>query len=217
MKSSRISIFGFRISPARGFTLVELLVCIAIFVMMTALLIANYSNFNESTFLTNTAYDVALAIRQTQTYGVSVRSASGSDFSQIYGVDFVMNANNFDIMTGPANSGTVPLSNIYSQYNIMHGATIYKICATNTDALDCSNSANIISHVQIWFHRPDPEPIILGSGYETYTLPDGSFGILYSDNITGTTYKFTRITLRGVDGSTRNVDIYANGQVSVVN
>jgi len=74
----------------RAFTLVELMVSVGIFLMMTGLVVAKYGNFNQSVLLTNLAYDVALTIRTAQTYGLSVRnndlSNSSSDFQSGYGV-----------------------------------------------------------------------------------------------------------------------------------
>lgn len=72
---------------SRGFTLIELLVVIAIFSMMTGLILANYSGFDSSIVLENTAYEVALEIRQAQSFGLGVRQAvSVNDVFPAYGV-----------------------------------------------------------------------------------------------------------------------------------
>ncbi len=68
-----------------GFTLVELLVTISIFVFMTALVLAKYDTFDKNTLLTNAAYDIALQLREAQVYGISVLGAGG-DFSPGYSV-----------------------------------------------------------------------------------------------------------------------------------
>ncbi len=60
---------------SRGFTLIELVISIAIFVIMTALVVAKYGNFNQGALLTDTAYDIALVLHTAQSYGLSVKNA----------------------------------------------------------------------------------------------------------------------------------------------
>src|ERR1039458_4270999 len=72
-----------------GFTLIELLVTVGIFVFMTALVVANYGSFNDGTLLTSMSYDVALALRGAQSYGLNVKGVGTvQDFSHSYGMDF---------------------------------------------------------------------------------------------------------------------------------
>lgn len=81
----------------KGFTLIELLVSITIFAFMTALLTVKYTNFNQSMVVVNSAYDVALLIRQAQNYGLNVKttkndfptfSGSKGEFNYGYGAHF---------------------------------------------------------------------------------------------------------------------------------
>jgi len=75
----------------RGFTLIELLVTIAIFVFMTALLVARYNAFNQGTLLSDQAYTVALAVRTAQSYGIGVKNSDtsgGKNFGSAYGLHF---------------------------------------------------------------------------------------------------------------------------------
>lgn len=58
----------------KGFTLVELLVTITIFVIITGVVLFSQSRFDSTIFLTNSAYDTALALRQAQTYGVNIKN-----------------------------------------------------------------------------------------------------------------------------------------------
>ena len=75
----------------KGFTLVELLVSIAIFSVITTMAVFNNSQFNSSVLLTNLAYEVAISIRQAQVYGVTVRKNSAGSFDSAYGIHFDMN------------------------------------------------------------------------------------------------------------------------------
>lgn len=69
-----------------GFTLVELLVTITIFVILTGVVLWNQNKFNSTILLTNLAYDTALTIRQAQTYGINIKEFN-SEFLP-YGVHF---------------------------------------------------------------------------------------------------------------------------------
>lgn len=77
-----------------GFTLVELLICVAIFVVITSVAVWNNNAFNSSILLTDLAYEVALSVRQAQVYGITVKApaacsgGSQCNFSSGYGVDF---------------------------------------------------------------------------------------------------------------------------------
>ena len=57
-----------------GFTLLEVIVVVAIFGIMTAVVIFNYSNFSSRVILTNMAYEIALTTRQAQVFGLGARS-----------------------------------------------------------------------------------------------------------------------------------------------
>jgi prepilin-type N-terminal cleavage/methylation domain-containing protein len=78
----------------RGFTLVELLVTITMFVIITGVVLVNSNKFDSTVLLHNFAYDVALTVKQAQSYGVNVRESSvigvsnSSLFNYGYGVYF---------------------------------------------------------------------------------------------------------------------------------
>lgn len=74
-----------------GFTLIELLLVIAIFSILTSVVVFNYNKFNSDILLTNMAYEVALDIREAQVYSLGVRggdSSSSNNFNMRYGVYF---------------------------------------------------------------------------------------------------------------------------------
>src|SRR3989338_7579467 len=72
----------YHLQPNRGFTLVELLVTLSLFVVLTTIVLFSQSKFNGSILLTNLAYDVAITVRQAQTYGVNVRETSSGVFDK---------------------------------------------------------------------------------------------------------------------------------------
>lgn len=61
----------------RGFALVELLVALAIFGIVTTFVILAYGRVNSELRTTSLAYEVALSFREAQSYGVSVRAEQG--------------------------------------------------------------------------------------------------------------------------------------------
>ena len=80
----------------KGMTLIELIVSIAIFTIITSVVIFNNSEFNSNVLVTNLSYEVALAIRQAQTYGLSVKN--GADYP--FGVYFDLSGNPDDLTNG---------------------------------------------------------------------------------------------------------------------
>ncbi len=60
-------------TPARGFTLVEMLVVLSLIAIITTIALFGQAGFNRSVLLTDTAYTVALSLREMQTSGLSSR------------------------------------------------------------------------------------------------------------------------------------------------
>lgn len=61
------------VTPPRGFTLVEMLVVLVIIAVVTTIALVGQGTFNRTILLTDTAYKVALSIREMQSYGLSSR------------------------------------------------------------------------------------------------------------------------------------------------
>jgi prepilin-type N-terminal cleavage/methylation domain-containing protein len=57
----------------KGFTLLEMAVSIGIFGIISAVVIFNHGKFNSSIVVTNLSYEVALAVREAQVYGLAVK------------------------------------------------------------------------------------------------------------------------------------------------
>ncbi|MEY2641080.1 MAG: hypothetical protein RL150_473 [Candidatus Parcubacteria bacterium] len=76
---------------AAGFTLVEMMVVVVIFVVITSVVVFRYGDFTSNLLVTNGAYEVALEVRQAQTFSLGARastntSVDGPLFTQPYGV-----------------------------------------------------------------------------------------------------------------------------------
>ncbi len=214
---------------SRGFTLIELVISIAIFVFMTALIVLKFGNFNQSTLLTDTAYEVALVLRTAQSYGLSVKNAGAlggsSQFKLPYGVDFDdAPAGNVCGQTGASNTSNASSVTLFSDgasggvydgqctnaltpdaavtaYRLTRGAAISSLCA-GADASSC-HSTGMMQQLDITFQRPNPDARICG-----VPSSGGSFSC-------GAPYQYAEITVMATDGSTRLVTVRGNGQISV--
>jgi prepilin-type N-terminal cleavage/methylation domain-containing protein len=184
-----------------GFTLVELLVTISIFVVMTSILLIKYGNFSQGTLLTNLAYDVALTIRTAQTYGVSVQGQTSGgipDFTYAYGVHFDKSTGSNQqiiLFVDLDKNGVYDTGETVSVYNIKRGAKIAGFCVSITGI--CSAIDSNINYVDISFLRPNPDA-----------------GICYNE--INCNQQYLKIFVQsGDDNSVRSVTIRRTGQISI--
>lgn len=195
----------------RGFSIIELIVSLAIFGILTGLVMAKYGTFNQSVLLTNLAYDVALTIRTAQTYGLSVRNPdqdASYSFNYAYGVHF-NSANNkqFIFFVDRDNNGRYTVGSNEaispSPYSLKRGAVISSLCV---DATSCDPSQ---TDLNITFKRPDPVAIICTTGICVDNDGDA--------NDDTALYELATIVILGTDGTTRSIVVRKNGQISVLN
>ncbi len=197
--------FKKKVLKNRGFTLIELVVSIGIFALMTGILLSKYGNFNNSVILTNLAYDVAITIRTAQSYGIDVKGVENPnnnnqvEYNNPYGVYF--DRSNIDKSkqmiffadfngNDKYNSGSNEEINTYI---LKRGMYISALCAGSSSS-DCSTNR---TKLNILFKRPDPKAII--SNDENCPI-DCNYG---------------RIELTSVDGSKKYVEVRSTGQISV--
>ncbi len=146
-----------------GFTLVELMVVVAIFGVLTTVVLYKNSDFNNSFLLTDVAYDVALTIRQAQVYGLNVKNSGKIDigrgldgFNNGYGVYFERDSStggatgNGAVFFADAFTSSVPLgSKTYdsgeelSTLVLSRGYKISRFCGTTSTRTDyCSDNTS---------------------------------------------------------------------------
>jgi prepilin-type N-terminal cleavage/methylation domain-containing protein len=180
----------------RGFSLIELLVSISIFVIISTVVLANHSRFNSSVLLGSLAYDMALSIREAQVFGVSVRQYD-SEFEIGYGIHFSGSSSYlFFVDTNANRQYDQATDSIVRSYSLGRGHYVSQFCGTTTSGTErCSDSATPISDLDIVFYRPDPDAII-------------------SSNEPGF-YSSGRITVMSPGGSSRSVNVASTGQISV--
>jgi prepilin-type N-terminal cleavage/methylation domain-containing protein len=203
----------------RGFTVIELVVSIGIFAVMTSLVVVKYGTFNQSTLLTDTAYDIALALHTAQNYGLSVKNtgASSNPFSFPYAISFSPGVTGHSCGASMANNKHIVLyadadpigtpdgvckatDSAVTTYAITRGATIAPTTSGSGSGI-CVGAGVCsfynITQLDVSFTRPNPEAKICANGSAT------------------SCYSYAEVTIVGTDGSTRTIVIRENGQVSV--
>jgi len=149
---------------ARGFTMVEMIVVVGIVGVITAIVLANNSRFNNDILVTNLAYEIALTIRQAQVFGLSVRefAAGGvSEFNVGYGVHFSSGTTGSFIFYADRNRNSqYDSGETVEAFSLSHGNFIKKICAvTGAGARRCSDTGDI-NFLTVTFLRPLPDAAI---------------------------------------------------------
>lgn len=176
--------FPFRV---RGFTLVELMVSLAIILALTTILLWHYPETSVKLTLVNMTHTTALLIREAQVRGSAIDSVNSSLGG--YGIYLSRATPNKIVLFGDTVDGSVPMP-----YNIPIGDSIYqsgspidetktttilspgyaieKICVGTGFPFTCNDANNPpISSLTISFTRPLPTPIIFINGSKGSTFP----------------------------------------------
>ena len=194
-----------------GFTLIEMLVVISIFTIMTAVVLANLPNFRERTALQLVAQKMSLTIREAQVYGVGVKSF-GADFpshgihfdpvspngkkSYVLFADKPISNNNYDVGTGNCGSITTECVTKYDLTGTVEIAALTLCLSAN-----CSSYTNVTTDgFNIVFVRPNTEAKFFNlSGVAVIPTPS-----------------YARITIKSSrSDEQRYIDVWNTGQISV--
>ncbi len=166
-KASRAS----RSNLQKGFSLPELIIVIAIFAIITTVALFNQGRLSSSILLTNMAYEVGLAVREAQIYGIGVRSEDeGANFTGQYGVRFqvapedwrrqvVVYADNPDPLSGELNSYDPGEEKYIYEFNNRRGNKILALCVGDLGGGPCTDGIGY-STLDILFKRPNPSAIV---------------------------------------------------------
>lgn len=208
----------------KGFTLVEMLVVMAIIVTITGIVLTSQTTFNKTLTLANTAYDIALTLRSTQTYGVSSRGVTsligvgyGLHFDRRFPTSFTFFS---DDSTAPLSSNChgVPSAGVnapdakrgncvydagekINDYNLGNTITVTNFCARSAlDIWQCATSqGGGLSSLDIVFVRPDPGPFIYING---------------NTNVTGKRVKACLTVSSSSGGLSRFISISSSGAIT---
>lgn len=179
---------------SRGFTVIELIAVIGIMGILSAALLTRSSSFGGSIILRSLAYDVALSVREAQTYGISVRQTSTGTFGAGYGVEVrAASSNRYQLFSDLDDNGTYSgATELVTQYQLRQGYTISDLCYTPVAGTEVCSAQKL----NITFHRPEPDAYILAN--DSLELNQEA-----------------RLVVSSPDGSEVSVTIDATGQISV--
>lgn len=212
--------FKRKIKKQKGFSLVELMVVIGIFAVISGVVLFNYGRFSSNLVVTNLAYQAAIAVREAQIYGISVKQASSTaGFSTPYGVWFSKDVNsgagiqNFYLFadnpskTGSKNIRESDMSEDEEAFGMSGSNRIKYFCVISSSGSFCSDSGKLDA-LSIIFRRPDANAHIYGFL--------GGAGVYNS--VAGTDKEFDRAEIMFTSGQgdkTARMTVYNNGQISV--
>lgn len=220
----------------KGMTLIELLVALVIFSIITGIVLFNYGDFNASLTMQNLADDIALTVRRAQSYAIGVRGREGS-FQVGYGVHFGVTSydptkiNADDILYQGSNKSFIlykdDISGTEHNYTNTNNS-----CGGETSCLEMLyiKSSDYISHIKvkpsgeeeqtlgdenpsevsIFFRRPSPEPYI-------YVLDGDYWGIVDGEKKPKIDYVKIEISSLKDPDSKKYITISNTGQISVSN
>jgi prepilin-type N-terminal cleavage/methylation domain-containing protein len=195
-----------------GFTLIELLITIVIFVILTGVVLFNQKGFDNTVLLNNLTYDIALTIRQAQTFGVNTRESASSTgyvfppYGIFLNIDNANGGNNKNIILFSDTTPDSKFNNDTSlscpandaecvqRYSIKRGSYIKQICVPATaGGENCG-----VKKLTIMFKRPKPDALI------------------YKENEKNTPLGQAKITISSADGSAESsVVVTSIGQIYV--
>jgi prepilin-type N-terminal cleavage/methylation domain-containing protein len=190
----------------KGFTLVEMLISVGIFTMMSALILANYPEFRSRSALDNLTAQVATVFREAQVYGISVREEGLANFSTGYGVHVDRSTDEkvliifadrnknyiFDPDASRADGDT-----ILESFRLNGGETITELCAPSCVG-DTGTRPIDVQSITAVFVRPNPDAYF-------------SVGGVYNPALSSISLKISNRS-----GSyDRDVEVYTTGQISV--
>ncbi|MEO6536077.1 MAG: prepilin-type N-terminal cleavage/methylation domain-containing protein [Candidatus Paceibacterota bacterium] len=207
----------------KGFTLVEMLVVLAIISIISAIAVTGQSTFNQSLLLTNTAYTVALSAREAQSFGLSSRKF-GNVTNAGYGVHFdrslpssyqlFADISNVSVAPSncPASAGgpdvkygncvydSSPADGLVEKFTFSRGFKVLSFCGkqTTSGTLYCSNSApsNQLSTLDVVFIRPNTSAVISGTASGS-SIKEFSCAIITLTDSTNVATKAIRISSLG--------------------
>lgn len=192
----------------RGFTVLELVVTISIFVIVTTITLANYPGYNDRLELELRAQDVALLTRQAQLFALGVRAATfgGPQVFKGFGVHYTTATPTSIIFFGDQDGGKdydtgdgcgQASTECLEVYTLPANIVIDRLCGYTSPGggIPCEFQP---SALDIVFTRPNPDAVFTATPANDYALAE--------------------IELRSArSGVKKKVVVYTTGQISVQN
>ncbi len=218
-----------------GFTLVEMLIVIAIVAVMATVLLFNYSDFSTGVGIRNLAEQMGLSIREAQSYATSVRSINGtagiySDTYPAYGISFSVNGT-AQQMYSPSTTNfalfvDVSPSNLGTDNDKLYGNDGICGSPTNDGHQECVENfalagGNTIT--SLCTDAPTQNSCFTSTNPGTVNVvfhrpnPDAYICVVNStgDSCIDQQASYLKVTVQSIKGLQRTVTIWNTGQISV--
>lgn len=189
-----------------AFTVIELIVSMAIISFMLSVVLYNYGNFNDNLSVSAATQEMSVIVRQSQAYGINVKEGGvgTGQFNYAYGMYFSSqsptsyyifvdsNSNNkYDVGSGCGSGSTECVEKI----DLRNGVTISSVC----DSASCPPVG--VTSLHITFLRPNPDArIYLANSSNTITSGPLSVG---------------KVKLTSTKGTAKYVIIESTGQITI--
>lgn len=205
----------------RGFTLIEMIVVVAIFTILTSVVLFNYSDFNNNILSTNLTYEIALTVREAQVYALGATGVVGATdgFNTRYGayfnidLDAVSDNDRYFMLFADKDSngrcengcsfqciaGDPDLDSCREVSRLTRGVFIANLCVANGEPIneDGECTGESVKDLSITFERPNPDAVIATSGYDPGAYTDAA------------------IIVEAPNAARRAVVVRSTGQISV--
>ncbi len=185
--------------------MLEAVVAMGIMVLVSSLILANYSGAGDRFVTKGVAEGIASSIRQTQAYGLGVREFGlGNNIFPGYGLYFdkTIPSPQYYIIFADSDGGfdyDSPGERVLTEY-LQSGITIFELCANvkSNPPGDCT-----LSSLTAIYLRPNP----------TVTLKGGASPVC--SGAPAGTWCDIEVKIKGKKGTTKTIILWRSGQVSV--
>lgn len=197
----------------KGFTLVEFMVVIGIFVVMAAITLTRYSSLKSNVSIDVLAQDIAISIRKAQLFSVGVRetdSALGKIIPPGYGISVPQ-------ITSPGTDKTYvffadmdfPTQGGNKEYDDTSGGSVCGISTLDNNQ-ECMETITISSDEYINATYVDGS--VCGSRFDVvFTRPN----LVATISCGGNVYSEGKIEIKNPEGKTKNIIIPTAGNIYV--
>lgn len=210
-----------------GMTLVEMMVVLSIFGILSAMIMFDYGKFNSSLSMQNLADDIALNVREAQSYAIGARSLPGLGlgFFNGYGIHFTTASPNLTNTVNGSNKSFIFFTDIIDpnignkKYDFQTGIS----CGAPSLSNECYKIVNITSadYISGIYLNESTDPIASSASVDivfTRPYPEASFCYRTSPSSACDSTSYSSVTIRVANARTtavKNIKISNTGQISV--